>query len=83
MLGSHNDKQKQFAKRANQTRDIKDKVLIICSIVEMVEMLGIDGSDDIHKYAMVSFWAEVAHYCTRELFVASERRETYRFVTPK
>lgn len=22
-------------------------------------MLGIDGSDDIHKYAMVSFWAEV------------------------
>lgn len=36
-----------------------------------VEMLGIDGSDDIHKYAMVSFWAELARYCMRELVVAS------------
>lgn len=24
-----------------------------------VEMLGIDGSDDMDKYAMVSFWAEI------------------------
>lgn len=44
-------------------------------------MLGIDGSDDLHKYAMVSFWAEVAHCCTRELIVASERILTNTFVT--
>jgi hypothetical protein len=61
----------------------KQGVLIICSIVEMVEMLGIDGSDDIHKYAKVSFWAEVAHYCMRELIVASERRVSNEFVTPR
>lgn len=59
----------------------KQGVLIICSIAEMVEMLGIDGSDDIHKYAMVSFWAEVAHCCMRKL--ASERRVTNAFVTPR
>ena len=82
-LGSQNDKQKQFAKRVNQTRDIKDKVLIICWIVELVDPLGIDGSDDIHKYTVVSFWAEVAHYCMRELIVASERKGTSRFVTPR
>jgi len=44
-------------------------------------MLGIDGSDDLHKYAMVSFWAEVAHCCMRELIVTSERILTNRFVT--
>jgi len=77
-------KRQAKAKRANQTRDIKKQgVLIICSIVEMVEMLGIDGSDDIHKYAKVSFWAEVAHYCMRELIVASERRVSNEFVTPR
>ena len=46
-----------------------------------VEMLGIDGSDDIHKYAMVSLCG-CCSFFTRELIVALEGRvDDLRLVT--
>lgn len=48
--------QQAIAKRANQTKDTKNKADIhMLDREDGVEMLGIDESDDIHKYAMVSF----------------------------